>query len=138
MNRRNIFSTMEIIAVILFAADQATAQSYVGIDLYVLQSPPGTSFDFPTGFPSIAAGGQVVGHPIGGPVGGGGGGEAAFLWTPPSGVVVDLAPPAGGAVLYGTDGTHQVGTGGGPTTVGTHALLWSGTAASAWICTPRI
>ena len=49
LNRRDCFRSVEIIAVILFATGQVAAQSYIGIDLYVLQSPPGTSFDFLTG-----------------------------------------------------------------------------------------
>jgi hypothetical protein len=123
------------VSLLTFGSAPADGQSYVGIDLYTLYSPsPG--FDFPTSSTSIAAGGQVIGYPIGGPVAGNGssGGAVVYLWTPPSGAVIDLTPTnlndIDGAIAYGTDGIHQVGAGGGPS-FGSHALLWSSTADSA-------
>ena len=102
---------------------QSKAQSYVGIDLYLIQSPSGDPVYFPNGSAEVAAGGQVVGYPVNLSAPGGGGTPGdGMLWTPPAGKVVDLTL-MDGVPANATDGVQQVGGSG-------HALLWSGTAAS--------
>ena len=65
---------------------RTTAQSYVGIDLYLIQSPSGDPVYFPNGSGEIAAAGQVVGYPVNLSAPGGGGSPGdGLLWTPPAG-----------------------------------------------------
>jgi hypothetical protein len=118
----------------------ATAQNLTGTVLYELAPPNG----FTTDQPSAAANGQVVGEcESGGTVQPGTGlvfsaadgtdGSLATLWNGTS-TFVNLNPTSLGFVdasTLGTDGAQQVGEGDfGPGT-NRHALLWSGTAASA-------
>jgi hypothetical protein len=65
-------------------------------------------------------------------------GYQAFLWNGTAASAVDLNPTVltgiSTSVAYGTDGTQQVGYGAGTRTGGAsndHAMLWTGTAASA-------
>jgi hypothetical protein len=97
------------------------AQSYVGIDLYLIRSPSGDPVFLSTN-PKSAAGGQVVGYRENFSANGSVLQGDGLLWIPPSGDVVDLTLIAG-IPVYATDGNHQVGGAG-------HALLWSVTAAS--------
>jgi probable HAF family extracellular repeat protein len=116
----------------------ATAQTYVGRDLFVLTSPfanqPGSPFDLSSTAPSIAFGGQVVGSWTGGP-------NAspvsdALIWTSPNGTIVNLQSGSAtgfrSSVAIGTDGVRQVGFSGSYGFLGDgafqHAVLWNGAA----------
>jgi hypothetical protein len=115
-----------MIAVVFYCvgtANTTMGQTYVGLDLYVVQSPSGDPVYFPNGSGEIAAAGQVVGYPVNLSAPGGGGAPGdGLLWTSPAGAAVDLSLLAG-VPANATDGIHQVGGSG-------RALLWSGTAAS--------
>ena len=101
----------------------ARAASYVGIDLYTLQTPAGLTRISP----QDALGGQV----------GGWGAPAAdnfhaLLWSGPSGTAVDLGPSGfATSQVKAIDTAQQVGFGRTSSDNSLHALLWSGTAASA-------
>ena len=90
-------------------AGTTSPQSYVGIDLYLIQSPTGDPVYFPSGSGEIAAVGLVVGYPVNlSAPGGGGEARDGLLWTPPAGAVVDLTLMRG-VTANATDGVHQVG-----------------------------
>ena len=93
---------------------------YVFHDLYTLPQHVGSY-----GYSQVAAGGQAVGFDTGTT------NHSHALLFGPAGAV-DLTPSAFDfSTALGTDGTHQVGSGSGSATGGsTHALLWSGSAAS--------
>jgi hypothetical protein len=103
----------------LSAAQSTLAQSYTGLDLYILSPPLPAAISFDT---ASASSGQVVG--TSGTIAMTGM-QHAILWNG-SGEPVDLTPTASGSNgASATDGAHQVGQAGG------HAMLWSGTPESA-------
>jgi len=93
----------------------------------------------PTSFTSSEAFGTNGTQQVGfGFVGGSSNGAHALLWTGTAASAVDLNPinlsGFTDSFAYGTDGSQQVGVGQNNSISGstlTHALLWSGTAASA-------
>src|SRR3954470_19851537 len=83
-----VFSAVAVMAD-LFVNGAAAAQSYVGIDLYLLAPPPDYPVPNNSYAPTYAMGGQVVGastnipNPFGGD---------ALLWNEPNGAVTVLSP----------------------------------------------
>ena len=132
MNRKLILRAIVVSALVLTA--RAKGQIYSGSVLYPFAAPSGLGGTDPTQFaisaPETASEGQVVGSGV---VLGGGSTHAA-MWTA-NGTPVDLNPTGlvvATSVAYGTNGTQQVGYGNGTDTGGEdHAMVWSGTAASA-------
>jgi hypothetical protein len=92
-------------------------------DLYTLGTPAGLGA-FSLAEHEAAMGGQVVGQ-----ASTAANASHALLWS--GSTPVDLNPTGfGDSHTLGTNGSQQVGYGAGPTTGGTHALLWTGTASS--------
>jgi hypothetical protein len=125
-------STLIVLTVLglAFVTETAVAQSYTGTDLYILATPRG--FPDPTGLgffsPSSAANRQVTGFSV--LMANSAGGDA-LLWTNPSGAVTYLTPAGfDRAFTTATNGFQQVGAAEIDSML-THAMLWSGTAASA-------
>ena len=106
----------------------ALAVQYSGAQLYKLVPPSGfTTFGY--GLPGhLAEAGQMT---AGGPAANH---QHALLWDS-SGTAIDLnasGSPFTDAAVYATNGVNQVGIGWGDSTGGKHhAVLWSGTSASA-------
>jgi hypothetical protein len=114
-------------ATCLFTFSKSEAQSYAGKVLYPLSAPPGFAYVGAPGGPHAAAGGQTVSD-------GQGAGYQAVLWTTPTGKPINLNPnqlfPQ--SFAFATSGTQQVGEGFRQFNDELeHALLWSGSAASA-------
>jgi probable HAF family extracellular repeat protein len=111
------------ITITLLKPPAATAADYLGIVRYrITPATDFTNFGFNPGeYPETAQGGQVVGsgrHIFGA--------QHAFLWTN-NGSVIDLNPPSSaGSNAYGVSNNQEVGA-----AYAGHAVLWSGTAASA-------
>jgi hypothetical protein len=124
-------------AVTFAAASLAVGQTYTGSVLYTLATPSGfagASYEGDIGFDNVSAN-QIVGFGyFGNP---NSNEDHTLLWTAAG--AVDLNPTNLSGFDYssasGTSGTQQVGYGeassGVKGTVFTHALLWTGTAASA-------
>ena len=113
--------------VTLFASYPVLAASYSFQDLYTLGVPAGSDFAGATFISPFSAGpgGQIVG---GADNAGVGTGATAMIWstTTPSGTSL-----ATDQYAVGTNGNEQVGYGSSAlSTIGSGALLWSGTAAS--------
>jgi hypothetical protein len=104
-------------------AETSRAAPLTGTVLFPMTVPPGYASANASGYPQSAASGQVVGDGLGLSS------NHALLWTGP-GTPIDLNPSGfNQSFARGTDGSHQVGE----ARLGTvyHAMLWSGTAASA-------
>ncbi|HSZ54284.1 MAG TPA: hypothetical protein VK797_01390 [Tepidisphaeraceae bacterium] len=103
----------------------AAFADYKGIDLYSLPSPPGFtsisdagSFHFVSATQMVGAGTVASGN------------ANALVWSNGAPTAINLNPPGfADSYAIGTDGLHQVGY--GMVDNSNHALLWSGTAASA-------
>ncbi len=110
-----------LVAVLVLSVVRTTTAGYTGTVLYKLTTPS----DYPALFNQFDAfGGQFVATATGG------GAVHALVWQQ-NGNVVDLNPSGlANSSAKGTSGTQQVGDG-SPTAANYHALLWTGTAASA-------
>ena len=117
------------LALCFAAPATAIAVQYSGAQLYKLVPPSGfTAFGY--GLPGhLAEAGQMT---AGGPAADNS--QHALLWNS-SGAAIDLnasGSPFTNAAVWATDGVNQVGIGWGDSTGGKHhAVLWSGTSASA-------
>ena len=117
------------IALFVLLASSTTAKAtapYVGIDLFPITGPDG--------FISLEIGTAYGGNPVGGQVVGSiNYGANAVVWSAPTGVPINLHPSGYiFSAAAGTDGVHQVGYAYDSSEFQQqHAMLWSGTAASA-------
>ena len=114
------------IVAICLAQSSAIAVTYVGIDLYTLQTPAGLTKSLSA---ADAFGGQV-----GGRANESGDNFHAILWSGPAGAAVDLTPSGfTTAQINGLAGGQQVGSVTPQITLGVpgpNAASWSGTPAS--------
>jgi hypothetical protein len=111
----------------------AIGSAYTSSVLYPL-TPPAGIINFSSNSLEGAAGGQVIGFGLGPSSS-----DHAILWSNVPKSVVDLTPPGfDDSIVYGTDGSQQVGEGSAASTGNNdHALLWSGSAGSAIDLNPR-
>jgi hypothetical protein len=123
--------TLAIASAILPALSEISHAQLTGSVLYQETAPPGLANA--QGWPSAKS--TAEGSVVGSGSTFAGFNQHAVVWNP-SGTAIDLNP-AGftSSTGYATDGSQQVGYG-SPSTGGAHALLWSGSAASAVDLTP--
>ena len=137
MKSRFLVVQLFALAAVLVLSASAISQTYVGVDLYTLQTPAEAN-NFVNFAPSFAAGGQVVGTMRNGFDGIAG--AEPLLWKAPMGQLTYLSAhePQNRFLnptwMTATDGVHQVGYGSSnatsPGSSYQHALLWTGSSAS--------